>query len=476
MASAHGEAVEPWETSLFNICGLGSSATENMDEAPNEITCKEQGRAGVVRLTRVKELNALTLGMIRALEAFKHACAKNPHIYGIVQEAEGKGFCAGGDIRLIRDPGPGPAGGGGPLLCREYQHNWTLQCFRKPHVSLMNGITMGGGVGISLYGTHRVAGESISFAMPETGIGFTPDVGASWFLPRMPGKIGPYLALTGHVCHRADTYYLGVATHCIAAGKFEAIKAAMIEAEPIDPILDGLHEPPGESELERLREPVDRIFSASALEDVFRGLEREDGAWRDWAQETLGRLSKRSPLSLKVTFGLQKRGSAFMSLKEALTMEYRVATRMIRQHDFLEGVRAVIVDKDHSPNWQPAATGEVGSALVQSMFDPPPGDDLQLRDYSYSPRQVRTHFAEPSQANLPRISCTKVNKLLVRLIRGVLSSPAANGAGLPRGVLVRVFCAVSVVAIMPRCAPNKLTRKHRTIDACQTEWEKSSLR
>ena len=258
-----------------------------MDEAPNEITCQEQGRAGVVRLTRVKDLNALTLGMIRALEAFKHACAKNPHIYGIVQEAEGKGFCAGGDIRLIRNLVEDRPAEADRYYAEEYQHNWTLQCFRKPHVSLMNGVTMGGGVGISLYGTHRVAGETLSFAMPETGIGFTPDVGASWFLPRMPGKIGLYLALTGHVCRRADANYLGVATHCIPAGKFEAIKAAMIEAEPIDPILDGLHEPPGESDLERLKSPVDRIFSAATLDDVFRGLEREDGEWRGWAKRRL---------------------------------------------------------------------------------------------------------------------------------------------------------------------------------------------
>ncbi len=358
-----------------------------MDQAPNEITCQEQGRAGVVRLTRTRELNALTLGMIRVLEAFKHRCARNPHIYGIVLEAEGKGFCAGGDIRLIRNLVQDRPAEADRYYAEEYQHNWTLQCFRKPHVSLMNGVTMGGGVGISLYGTHRIAGENISFAMPETGIGFTPDVGASWFLPRMPGKIGLYLALTGHVCRRADTYYLGVATHCIPAEKFEAIKAAMIEAEPIDPILDALHEPPGESELGRLRSPVDRIFSAVALDDVFRGLEREDGEWRDWAQETLARLAKRSPLSLKATFELQKRGSTFRSLKEALAIEYRVATRMIRQHDFLEGVRAVIVDKDQSPKWQPPSLAKVSDQLVQSLFEPTPGGELQLKDYWFPPSE-----------------------------------------------------------------------------------------
>jgi enoyl-CoA hydratase len=352
----------------------------------DEITCEEQGRAGLVRLTRPKELNALTLDMIRALEAFKHRCAKNPHIYGIVQEAEGKGFCAGGDIRLIRKLAQGQPEEADRYYAVEYQHNWTLQCFRKPHISLMNGITMGGGAGISLYGTHRVAGENLSFAMPETGIGFVPDVGTSWFLPRMPGEMGLYLALTGHVCRRADSYYLGIATHCIPAEKFEAIKAAMIEAEPIDAILDGLHESPGKSELEALRVPIDRIFSAATLDDVLSGLEREDGVWRDWAQETLARLSKRSPLSLKVTFELQKRGKDFRSLKDALTVEYRVATHLIRQHDFAEGVRAVVVDKDQSPRWRPATLEDVDDALVQAMFQRPPGGDITLQDYWFPPQ------------------------------------------------------------------------------------------
>jgi enoyl-CoA hydratase len=352
-----------------------------MDEASNELICTERDRAGLIRLNRPKALNALTLGMIRGLEAFTHACAKNPHIYGIVMEAEGKGFCAGGDIRTVSEWSRNSPGEADRFYIEEYQHNWTLQCFRKPHVALINGVTMGGGVGVCLYGTHRVAGENIRFAMPETGIGFLPDIGGSWFLPRMPGKLGLYLGLTGQVCGRADCYYLGVATHCIPADKFDAIKAAMIEAEPIDAVLDGLHEAPGESALQRLRGPIDRIFSAPSLDDVLRGLERESGEWKNWAQETLSILSRKSPLSLKVTFEALKRGSGFKTLKEALVVEYRLATRMIRRHDFHEGVRAVIVDKDQSPQWQPPSLAEVSDTLVQSLFAPLPGGDLELKDY-----------------------------------------------------------------------------------------------
>jgi len=358
-----------------------------MDEAPNELICAERDRAGLIRLNRPKALNALTLGMIRGLETFTHACARNPQIYGIVMEAEGKAFCAGGDIRAVSDWGQNNPKEAERYYIEEYQHNWTLQCFRKPHVALINGLTMGGGVGICLYGTHRVAGEDISFAMPETGIGFVPDIGGSWFLPRMPGRVGLYLGLTGRVCRRADTYYLGFATHCIPAEKFESIKAAMIEGEPIDPVLDGLHEPPGESALQTLRGPIDRLFAAPSLDDILRGLEREEGEWRDWAQETLAILSRQSPLSLKVTFEAMKRGSGLKTLKEALIVEYRLATRMIRRHDFREGVRAVIVDKDQSPKWEPPSLAEVNDGLLQSLFEALPEGDLQLKDY-WSPPVV----------------------------------------------------------------------------------------
>ncbi len=352
-----------------------------MDEAGKGVICAEEGRAGLIRLARARALNALTLDAIRELEAFTHRCARNPHIYGIVMEAEGKAFCAGGDIRAVRDWALNEPETADRFYSEEYQHNWTLQRFSKPHVALIGGIVMGGGAGVCLYGTHRVAGEAISFAMPETGIGFIPDVGGSWFLPRMPGKLGHYLGLTGRICGRADAYYLGVATHCIDQRHFETVKAAMIEGEPIDPVLDGLHGHPGPSELANLRAPIDRIFGAPSLEDVLKALECEEGEWREWARDTLAILSKRSPLSLKVTFELLNRGRAYGTLKEALIVEYRVATRMIRRRDFIEGVRAAIIDKDQSPRWEQASAGGAGDALVQSLFEPPPAGDLELKDY-----------------------------------------------------------------------------------------------
>jgi len=356
-----------------------------MDQAGNDIVTAIEGRAAIVRLNRPKALNAVTSEMIRALEALYHRFAKDPNIYAIVMEAEGKAFSAGGDIRTIRDWILNDLPQADRFYAEEYQHNWSLQCLRKRHVALMNGIAMGGGVGISLFGTHRIAGENMAFAMPETGIGFFPDIGGGWFLPRMPGMAGMYLGLTGRICNRADAYYAGAVTHCIPAAQFETVKAAVIEAEPIDEMLDGLHEDPGESYLVKHREPIDRIFSAASLEDILRRLEEEKGAWQDFAQETLAALSKKSPLALRVTFEQLRRGKSYKTLKEALIVEYRLATRFIRLPDFSEGIRAVIVDKDQSPKWQPASLDAVSDALVQSLFEPLPGGDLKLTDYWVPP-------------------------------------------------------------------------------------------
>ena len=357
-----------------------------MEQAQNGIVIETQGRAGLVRLDRPKALNAVTLEMIAALEAFYHRCAKDPYIYGVVMEAEGKAFSAGGDIRTIRDLIANDLVQADRFYAEEYQHNWTLECFKKPHVALINGVVMGGGVGVSIYGTHRAAGENMAFAMPETGIGFFPDIGGSWFLPRMPGAIGMFLGLTGHICNRADAYYAGAVTHCIPAAQFGAVKAAMIEGEPIDIVLDSLHEHPGESFLQQHREPIDRIFVGPSLEAILKELEAEQGEWRGFAENTLAALAKKSPLSLKIAFEQLRRGKSYRSLKEALIVEYRVATHIIRQPDFSEGIRAIVVDKDQAPQWQPRSLGEVSDALVQSMFEPAPGGDLKLKDYWMPPK------------------------------------------------------------------------------------------
>jgi enoyl-CoA hydratase len=356
-------------------------------QSEEEVILAEQGRAGLIRLNRPKALNALTLGMIRSLEAFYHRCAKSPQIYGVVMEAEGRIFSAGGDIRAIYGWLREKPEAAERYYAEEYRHIWTLQCFRKPHVALINGVMMGGGVGVCLYGTHRVAGENMRFAMPETGIGFFPDIGASWFFPRMPGKIGLYLALTGSIVNRADAYYLGLVTHCIASEKFDIVKSAMIDAEPVDTVLDELHVSPEASVLEQLRPIIDRCFSADSVEDIIARLEKETGDDADFARATLETLSKRSPLSLKATFEQLRRGKDYKSLKEALSVEYRIASGFVRQPDLLEGIRAVIIDKDQAPRWQPPTLGEVDETTVLALFAPPASGDLNLPDPSGPPKR-----------------------------------------------------------------------------------------
>lgn len=358
-----------------------TTATEDAAAGP-EVIVAEQGRAGLVKLNRPKALNAMTLGMIQALERFYHRCAKAPHIYGIVLEGEGRAFCAGGDIRSIYDHGrEGPHDGLLRLYAEEYQHNWTLECFTKPSVALINGIVMGGGVGVCLYGTHRVAGEGTRFAMPETGIGFFPDAGGGWFLPRMPGKTGLYLGLTGTIINQADTFHVGAATHCIAFEHFETIKAAMIEADPIDPVLDSLHTPPEESEIETLRPAIDRVFAAPSVEEIIARLADETGEFEAWALKTRDTLFKRSPLALKVTFEHLRRGEAYTSLKDALVVEHRLTRRFLQQPDLYEEIRAAIVDKSRPAEWRPATLAEVSDEMVRSLFASPEEGDITLTDY-----------------------------------------------------------------------------------------------
>lgn len=345
------------------------------------ISLVEEGRAGLVKFTRPEALNALTFDMLRALEAFYHRCAKAPHIYGIVLEGEGRAFCAGGDIRHIYEVGRERPEEAARFFAEEYQHNWTLECFTKPSVALIDGIVMGGGVGASLYGTHRVAGANIRLAMPETGIGFFTDVGAGWFLPRMPGEIGMYLGLTGAVIGQADAYYVGAATHCIPAERFPEIKAAMIESDPIDPVLDALHEEPTSAPIEELRPVIDRCFSAHSVEEIVERLADETGEWADWAAKTRATLLERCPLSLKVTYAHLRRGQSYKSLKEALTIEYRLARRFVAEPEHYEGIRAAIIDKTRKPVWRFASLPAVSDELVQSFFEPLPEGDIELKDY-----------------------------------------------------------------------------------------------
>ena len=346
-----------------------------------ELLIREQGRAGILTLNRPKALNALTHGMIKAMEAQYLKWAATPRIYGVVLEAApGRAFCGGGDLLSLMYDAGNNFETTRTFFRDEYQHNWTLECFTKPNVSLIDGIVMGGGLGISLYGTHRVAGANLLAAMPETGIGLFPDIGAGFFLPRLPGETGLYLGLTGRSFGRADAFYLGIATHCIDAGDYDTIRNAMIEGNPIDAVLDGLHRHPGEGEIAAFRSAVDRIFAAESVEAILSRLDAETGPHADWARETAAIIRQRAPLSLKVTFRQLREGRTAASLKEELKTEFRLTSRMLPRPDLREGVRAALIDKDRSPKWQPASLAEVTDDMVEACFAPLGADELELQD------------------------------------------------------------------------------------------------
>lgn len=336
-----------------------------------DILLEKRGRCGLVTLNRPRALNALSYAMIARIEEHMIEWAGDADVYGVVLEAaSGPAFCSGGDLKALY--AWRQAGKTAEILenyASEYQHNWTLDRFTKPHVSLMDGFVFGGGVGISLYGTHKVAGENYRFAMPEAAIGFFPDVGASYFLSRMPGQIGLYLALTGNQIDRADAYELGLLTHCIAADEFNAIRAAMCEADPIDPVLDGRHVDPGPSALLRMAEVIDRHFSAGSVEEILGSLESATGQQAEWARETARIMRKHSPLSLKVAYRQMRRGGS-PSLEEALELEGRIARHFLTGEEVYEGIRALLIDKDKSPKWPSASLEDVSPEMVEACFAP----------------------------------------------------------------------------------------------------------
>ncbi len=330
---------------------------------------KKNNRAGYFTLNRPNALNALSLQMFETLSRELGRWQKDPEIYGVVLDAVGdKVFCAGGDLKEVVALAQQSPERACAFLAREYQYNWQLEKFTKPHVALMNGVVLGGGVGISLYGTHRVAGEKFRLAMPETAIGFVPDVGGSWFLGHMPYSTGLYLALTGRSIGRADAYDLGLVTHCVDESHFATIRAGMSEGEPIDTVLDGLHEAPGKGELKPLHGWIEAVFSASSLAEIFERAQSIGKQTKGWSLDVLDELRQKSPTSLLLTHRLWKKGR-HSTLRSALQREYRVVASLMREPDFFEGVRAMIMDKDKAPNWKPPHIEDLSKQEIEALMN-----------------------------------------------------------------------------------------------------------
>jgi len=342
----------------------------------DEILFEQRGKAGFVTLNRPKALNALSHKMVTALAAQLSAWAADPGIAHVVVTGAGeKAFCAGGDIRSIYDARQaGQVEGLGAFFREEYLLNAQIKAYPKPYVALINGIVMGGGVGVSVHGSHRVGTEKTLFAMPETGIGFFPDVGGTYFLPRMPKNSGVYCALSAGRLKQGDALATGVLTHAIAEENFKDVELSLETANDIGAALAPYLVTPVPGPVADHLEEIERAFSAPSVEQV---LERLDAAGSDFARKTAAAIRDKSPTSVLIAFEQMQRG-AKLSFNDCMKLEYRIVSRILKGTEFYEGIRAVLVDKDQAPKWSPSQFSQVDSADLASYFEVPPDGDLPL--------------------------------------------------------------------------------------------------
>ena len=333
-----------------------------------DIHIRRRGVAGRITLTRAKALNALTYDMVLAMDAALQDWAADPSVALVIIDAEGdKAFCAGGDIQAMYEHGlKGDYDYGRTFWRDEYRMNAKIAEYPKPIVALMQGFVMGGGVGVGGHAGIRVVCETSQVAMPETGIGLFPDVGGGWYLSRLGGRLGPFLALTGARLDGAECHAVGLATHYIASENLARVKAAIIDDPAnIQAILDEASETPPEARILANRENIDRLFAGRTLEEILAALEADDS---DWAAKELKTLRAKSPQSCKVALRQLADSLTLGSFADEMRMEYRIGSRVLVSHDFAEGVRAVIVDKTGDPQWNPATPQGVTDEQIEAIF------------------------------------------------------------------------------------------------------------
>ncbi|HET7084570.1 MAG TPA: enoyl-CoA hydratase/isomerase family protein [Rhizomicrobium sp.] len=322
----------------------------------SHVKSEKSGALGLLTLNRPNALNALTRGMIDIVAAQLRAWAGDPTIKAVAIRGAGeRAFCAGGDIRAVQQAAASGSDAGAELLRHEYHMNALIAAYPKPYIALIHGICMGGGAGLSVHGQYRLADDTLAFAMPETLIGFIPDVGSSYFLARLPDQMGMYLGLTGARIGLGDALDLGLMSHAVAHADFDAVIGHLAQGRAaMDAITPVIRKPPP-AMLKRHRPAIATLFSAGSVEAILERLDRDGG---DFARETAQVLRTRSPTSLKLVFR-QVREAARLDLKQCLAMELRLALRVLKSHDFREGVRAALIDKDRAPKWQPPALAGV---------------------------------------------------------------------------------------------------------------------
>ena len=341
----------------------------------SEVVIRREGTVGILSLNRPQAIHSLTLGMVHAMTAALREWRDDPAVEAVILDhAEGRGFCAGGDIADLRESIVN-AGGvtARQFFHDEYQLDHLIKTYPKPFVAFIDGIVMGGGVGISQPAQFRVATEATRFAMPETGIGLFPDVGGSWYLARLKHRIGQFLVLTGARLDGGECLWTGLATHYLPAAVLPEAKRRIVAAPgEIAAILAELAAQPPAPRIAANAEKIERLFAADTLEDITAALAADPG---EWAAKELAAIAPKAPLSSKVALRQLVEGAAMTDFASVMAMEYRIASRLIMRPDFAEGVRALIVDKDNAPRWNPATAAQASDELVDLIFSPLPENE-----------------------------------------------------------------------------------------------------
>ena len=335
----------------------------------DELIVRREGVAGFLTLNRPKAIHALTQAMDHAMTDALLAWKDDPSVKAVILDhSEGRGFCSGGDITLLRNSALNDAGVSGlKFFYEEYQLNHLLMTYPKPVVAFMDGIVMGGGVGISQPTKFRVATENTRFAMPETGIGLFPDVGGGWHLSRLPGRLGQFLALTGARLDGSECLWTGLATHYLPADKQAEAKARIVQGHEIGGVLSALAVSPPPARIEANAQQIARHFASDRFEDILDSLEHDNS---EWAAKELATIRAKSPQTCKVALRQLHDSLQCADFAANMAMEYRIASRVLTRPDFAEGVRAVIVDKDNNPKWDPATPEGVSDELIEQIFAP----------------------------------------------------------------------------------------------------------
>jgi enoyl-CoA hydratase len=343
--------------------------TISEDATPPEVVIALEGHVGRLRLNRPKALHALSFGMCeQMLDALAGWVDDAGVRLVMIDHTEGRGFCAGGDIRAAWESGQSDGVVARSFFFTEYRLNHLLFTYAKPVLAIMDGIVMGGGVGISQPARYRIATERTMFAMPETGIGLFPDVGGGWYLSRLPGQIGVFLGLTGARLDGAECAALGLATHYIPSDRIEALKAALLDhPDDVAALLDAAAETPPAAAILAQREAIDRLFAGDSYAAILAALDADGG---EWAAKQRAILATKSPQACKVTLRLLRQGAGQTDFAGEMQVEYGLVAHVCQRNDFLEGVRALLIDKDNAPKWDPATPEGVTDHMLDRIFAP----------------------------------------------------------------------------------------------------------